>query len=145
MTVSWLAPGLAAPALNLFAQATPRGGAVPNLDARPLVWLYLILLAVALVGVLLLYFVARWRKRAGQERQSASEQLSDFRALYEQGELSREEFDRVRSLLGERLRKEIDTRTAPAAAGPPGPPSPPSPPPQTEPPPAGGIQERPTE
>lgn len=143
MAVSWLAPGLAGQTLSLLAQVNPRGGPVPTVDARVLVWQYLLLLAAALVGVLLLYVVARWRKRAGQERQSASDQLSDFRTLYEHGELSREEYDRVRSLLGERLRHEIEARPAPAA--PQGRPAPPSAPPRTDLPPPDSIQDRPSE
>jgi hypothetical protein len=146
----WLASGLTHRALSpdfwqgpqwtLFAQAASPPKPPPTPEVRPLVWLYLVLLAVALVGILVLYFIARWRNRAAQDRLTASDQLSEFRTLYERGEMSREEYERVRSLLGERMRREVDERTAPA---PQHRPTPESPPPRTDPLPPDGI--RPTD
>jgi hypothetical protein len=85
-----------------------------DLAARPLVWdlqllwLTLFLAAVLLLGALVLIWIDRWRKRPGSERLSANEQLTNFRELYEQGQLSQEEFERIRALLSGQLQHELD-------------------------------------
>jgi len=68
----------------------------PLWDPR-LLWLTLALVAVILLGVLILVWVDRWRKRSDTERLSANDQLANFRELYEQGQLSAEEFEQVRA------------------------------------------------
>jgi hypothetical protein len=94
-------------------------------EVRPL-W---IALAVAiLLGALVIFLVDRWRKRAQADQFSAGDQLSRFRLLYEQGELSREEYDRIRSKLGARLRQELDVPARPAETAPSTQPPPESPP-----------------
>jgi hypothetical protein len=89
----------------------------PLWDPR-LLWLTLALVAVILLGVLILVWVDRWRKRSDTERLSANQQLANFRQSYEQGQLSAEEFDRVRALLSQQLRQEMDAPTPPAPAEP---------------------------
>ncbi|HLJ95022.1 MAG TPA: SHOCT domain-containing protein [Gemmataceae bacterium] len=84
----------------------------PLWDAR-LLWLTLALVAVILIGALVLVWIDRWRKRAGSERMSANDQLASFRELYEKGQLSQEEFDRIRALLSTQLRRELDLPTTP--------------------------------
>jgi hypothetical protein len=95
-------------------------------ELRPL-WFSLI--AVLLLGAVLVYLVDRWRKRLQSERPSAGDQLTSFRALYERGELSREEYERIRNKLGQKLRQELDLPGRPAAPPPaaerPSPPQPP--------------------
>jgi hypothetical protein len=73
-----------------------------------LLWLTLALAAAILIGVLLIAWIDRWRKRSGCERLSANEQLANFRELYEQGELNHEEFERIRATLSPQLRQELD-------------------------------------
>jgi hypothetical protein len=46
---------------------------------------------------------------------SANEQLANFRALYDKGQLSQTEFERVRESLSRQLQRELDVQ-----AGPPG-------------------------
>jgi hypothetical protein len=130
MAVSWLTTGLSGWTM-LLAQAPLRGAPPANPDPRPLLWQYLLLLVVALAGVVLLYAVARWRKRAAQDRLSSSDQLSEFRTLYEQGQITQEEFDRLRGLLGQRMRREVERRAEPQppAAAKPAPSGPETPPP----------------
>jgi outer membrane biosynthesis protein TonB len=74
-----------------------------------------------LVGALVIAWLNRWRKRQRDAGLSAGDQLAHFRQLYEQGELSPEEFGRIRGLLGERLRQEMQVPVPPAPAGPGGP------------------------
>ena len=95
----------------------------------PVLWTTLALVAALLLGALVLAIVDRWRKRAAMaERMSPGQQLTHFRRLYDKGELSREEFERIRALLGGKLRQELDLPGAkPAAAPTPGPDQKPAP------------------
>jgi Short C-terminal domain len=75
-----------------------------------------IIAAVLLVVAMLIHVVKTWRKRmAGRPMTYPGEQLSSFRALYERGELSREEYERIRAKLGQKLRKALEV-PGPAAA-----------------------------
>lgn len=99
----------------------------------------LLLLSLALIGGILvaavvLYLLKRWRTSLNEpEEACANDQLSQFRELYDQGQLSQEEFDRIRNLLADRIRQEMEVPVptpAPAVRGtppalPPGP-TPPS-------------------
>ena len=69
------------------------------------------LTTLALVGALLLGAVAvaltaRWRKRTSAEL-SASDQLAEFRSLYLEGAISKEEFERLKAVLADEMRKEL--------------------------------------
>ncbi len=98
--------------------------AVPRLldNTMPVVLTTAGLIAALLVGALVILFVDRWRKRPSEQRFTSGDQLAHFRELYEEGEISREEYDRIRGRLQERLRKEMDVPGTPAApAAPPTP------------------------
>jgi hypothetical protein len=93
------------------AAAAPLAGAID--DPRTLT-LVLTMCGVLLLGAIVVAVAQRWRRRQDQPL-SASDQLAQFRELYEEGELSEEEFNRLRKLLGGQLRKEL-----PAGGGDPG-------------------------
>jgi hypothetical protein len=88
----------------------------PGAWKAPVLWTSLLLIAALLLGALVIALVDRWRKRRGTETCTPGEQLSHFRSLYERGELSREEFERVRTLLGGRLRQDLQMPAAPVAS-----------------------------
>ncbi len=72
-------------------------------------WLDLVIYGTCLAGVLLaaaavIEVVRRWRQR-GEKNLTPSDQLAAFRALYNQGEISQEEFDRLRNALGGEIRR----------------------------------------
>jgi Short C-terminal domain len=69
------------------------------------------LCAVLLVGAAAIALVKRWRQRDVSESLSPSDQLAEYRSLYEQGVMSKEEFDRLRALLGGQLREMTTTAT----------------------------------
>jgi hypothetical protein len=75
------------------------------------------LVALLLLGALVIWLADRWRKRPAS-RESAGDQLAHFRRLYERGEISAEEFIRIRDLLTARLMKELEP---PPPESPPGP------------------------
>jgi hypothetical protein len=67
-----------------------------NLD---LVWAALGLVAAVLAGVIAIAWVQRWRKRSG-ELDDPQTELENYRALFEGGMLSAEEWERIRTRLG---------------------------------------------
>jgi hypothetical protein len=95
-----------------------------NFDPWTLVWTGL-MVVVVMVGVLVISLTNRWRKRADATALSSSDQLTQYRLLYEAGTLSKEEYDRVRTLLTARLRSELQMRP-PASEDPPLPAHPPA-------------------
>jgi hypothetical protein len=85
-------------------------------ELRPL-WLALV--AAILLGAMVIYLFDRWRKRSSAQRMPSGDQLTQFRVLYEQGELSRDEYERIRARLGQRIREEIEVPAPPAEGSPP--------------------------
>jgi hypothetical protein len=100
------------------------------MDPR-LLWATVGLLGLVLLGVLVIAWLDRWRKQSGSASCSANDQLAEFRELRERGELSAEEFERIRASLEPRLREELnlpagssnkpsplpDSQTSPAEQG----------------------------
>ncbi len=126
------------PWLTLLAAAKPKPG-----WETPVLITTAILSGALLLAALVIAVVKQWQKRNQQRNgnSASGDQLSHFRSLYERGDMSREEFERVRALLGKRLRKElaVPAPPPPAAQAPPDgqapPPEPPAPP-EAGPPPA---------
>jgi Short C-terminal domain len=95
---------------NAKLPATPRAW-----DPR-LLWLTLALAGIILVGAVVIALLDRWRKHAAPEVSTANDQLAQFRELYERGELSQAEFDRIRATLEKELRREWNVPTPKPAA-----------------------------
>src|SRR5207248_1606105 len=90
--------------LWLAADAPPRPGFwQPRLLAATL-----ILVGIILLGALVIYWIDRWRKQSAPPSLTASAQLANFRELYEEGDLSQAEFDRIRARLTPLLRQELE-------------------------------------
>lgn len=112
----------------------------PNLPQRAplwdlrLLWASLALVAIILVGALVIVWLDRWRRRPKAEALSANEQLAHFREMYEEGELSLKEFEKIRTSLAQQLRVEFNVPAEPRDAPSPETPAPSEPPPS----PAGG-------
>jgi hypothetical protein len=89
-----------------------------------------------LAGILLLMaLVLAWFKRrkaaSTDDKLSPNDQLAHFRLLYDRGELSAQEFERIQALLGEQVRQGMATTSGPTN-------TPPAPVPTANPPEAGG-------
>jgi uncharacterized membrane protein len=83
-------------------------------------WLALVIYGTCLAGALLaaaavIEGVRRWRQR-GEKTLTASDQLATYRALYNRGEISQEEFDRLRDALGGEIRRAAAPPAPPPAA-----------------------------
>ena len=105
-------------ALTLLAQAEQRDRD-PFRDPN-IIW-GTVLLAVALfAGAFLVWIVDRWRKRSVIQSPDSTNELTHFREMYEQGEITEEEYVKLRSRVADRVK--------PSAAGPAAPPNPGAPP-----------------
>jgi hypothetical protein len=106
----------------------------------------LALSATLFLGALAIAAVSRWmKKKKDPGILSAGDQLTQFREMYDRGEISREEFERIRARLAEPLRRELNlpAEAAPMEItekdlldedGPPAQPQPQPPPPRQTPP-----------
>lgn len=79
----------------------------------------LLLMALLVIAALVVIVVGRWAKSSSRQTRTSSDELAHFRLLYEQGKCSREEYERIRSALVPRLRKEIDVPAPPDGPPPP--------------------------
>jgi hypothetical protein len=101
---------------------------------------------VLLLGAATVALVKRWQKQGTSATMSPSEQLAEYTAVYDQGVMSKEEFERLRALLIGQVGEP------PSPAAPPGDPQtnvllkrepPPAPAAQPQPPRADGIVQSP--
>jgi hypothetical protein len=101
------------------------------LQSPEFLWTAGALLGTLLFGAFLLNRAERWRKRQMSNSPEADiQQLSSYRAMYERGELTKEEYDRIRLKEAHRLRNKVAPKTeAPVTERmePPAQPSPPEP------------------
>jgi hypothetical protein len=110
----------------------------------PTGWQYnLLTTGLMLAGALLLAAVVialagRWRRRSSGEDFNPGDQLTHFRSLYERGEISAEEFQRLRTLLTGPVAQSAGVQKAPEVPKPPGEVPPPTA--GTDPPSADGIR-----
>ncbi len=83
-------------------------------------WLVGGLVATLLVGAFVISWIERWRKRQlVQTPADEITQLGHFRALYERGELTKEEYDRIKAKEAKRLRDKLIGKAKPAKPVPP--------------------------
>jgi hypothetical protein len=97
-----------------------------------ILWTGAYLAGALLVGAVFLELFRRYLRAERTDRLSDSEQLTQYRTLYEQGAISEEEFNRLRAVLGGELRKAA--RSPATAAAPDQPPTPGAGPPTDAPP-----------
>jgi hypothetical protein len=95
---------------------------LPSWNDPQLLWAALPLVAALFIGAGIIYYVDRWRKRAEPPAAPNEDQLNHYRTLYERGELDEDEFNRLKVLLGGRMRKELNLPPPPAAPTPAKPP-----------------------
>jgi hypothetical protein len=96
-----------------------------------------VLVTVLLLGAYVISRLDRWRKRQMEGEDESPGHVMSFREMYERGELSKDEYDRVLRRVGERVGLKPKPAAVPPAASPQepaaGPPAtteePPTPPP----------------
>lgn len=67
-------------------------------------WVTAALSGALLIAAAIIALFNRWRKRQENKTAESFDQLASFRALYEHGELSQEEFDRIRRRMVSRMK-----------------------------------------
>jgi hypothetical protein len=83
-----------------MGQAVGAAGLLADVPFHPeLLWAFGALFGLLVIGWLAISWVGRWRKQQPVSRLNLEEELSHFRTLQERGELSAEEFARIKSLL----------------------------------------------
>ena len=88
-----------------------------------------VLVACLFVGAAVIHFVDRWRKRGqAHSRFAATLQLSDYREMYENGEITQGEYEKIRNRLANRMKKDVGLEAAPVELKPAPEPEPPAPP-----------------
>jgi hypothetical protein len=86
-------------------------------EERLLLWVG-VLAGVLILGGMIIARIDRWRKRQMEHEDDAPEHLGSFRAMYERGELSKEEYDRVLLRMATRIGAKPKPAIAPAASSP---------------------------
>jgi hypothetical protein len=118
-------------AVAFFAQA---GRADKDPFRQPeVIWGTAGLALALLLGALVIWLVDRWRKRATSTSSNSAEELTEFRGMLERGEITDEEYAKLRTRVSGRMKQPAPAPTAAPgqAAAPPA-----EPPPQNPPPPA---------
>jgi hypothetical protein len=108
----------------LFADVPPPpppqvGKANPFLNPEFLVTVGL-LVGALLLGAIVFAFVDRWRKRGSlhDSRRESTESLTSFRAMFDNGELTREEYEKIRDRMAAKMKKEVGVAsTTPGGGG----------------------------
>ncbi len=71
--------------------------------AQAVIWVTVLVLLLLLAG----YVVKKFRDGIDDDRESASELLTNFREMNREGDITDAEFRTIRTVLGERLRTEL--------------------------------------
>jgi hypothetical protein len=116
----------------MFAQAPPTPKQQQALFQSAEFYLALgVLAAVLLVGAVVIHFVDRWRRRQAEGATAGREttlDLTSYRELYENGEITQSEYERIRDKLAVKMKQEVGLAGPPGGSAQPAPPAPPPPP-----------------
>jgi hypothetical protein len=86
----------------------------PSLTDPQLLWAMFALIATLLLGALIFAWLDRWRKRADRDTLTPVDQLTAFRQSYDRGEISQEEYERIRAKLAPKVRQQVNLPPKPA-------------------------------
>ncbi|MFW6171798.1 MAG: hypothetical protein ACODAD_15025 [Planctomycetota bacterium] len=70
--------------------------------ARLVLWVAILLIIMAIAY----YVVRRFRDRIDDDQQTASELLTNFREIHQEGDISEVEFRTIKTVLGQQLQEE---------------------------------------
>ena len=88
----------------LLAAPDPKG----VLQDSDFLWLVGAIVVTLLVGAVAMSFVERWRKRQLTDTGvSEIDEITNYRAMYENDELTKEEYDKIRRKEAERLKAKL--------------------------------------
>jgi hypothetical protein len=79
-------------------------------------WITVGLLALALViGAVVLAAVDRWRKKTNPFDVGSVEEVSNFREMYESGEITHAEYERIRNKVSDRVKETVGVKSPPTS------------------------------
>ena len=103
--------------LALFAQPKPAGS---PFDRPEIIWGSVGLAAALFAGAVVIYFVDKWRRRSAMADREAGLELTDFRAMFERGEITETEYNRLRLKVADRVKQPAGSPVlVPLAGAPP--------------------------
>jgi hypothetical protein len=88
----------------LFAPLIGRGS--DPLRSPEVIWSVVILALALLVGALNVYLTDRWRKGITARSSDAARELTEFRRMYEHGEITEEEYVKLRDKVAKRVKAQ---------------------------------------
>jgi hypothetical protein len=88
--------------LSLFAQVGK--GSNDPLRTPEVIWGTAGLALALLAGALLVYVADRWRKKSAAPIEDTSRELTDFRRMFERGEITEEEYVKLRDKVAQRVK-----------------------------------------
>lgn len=94
------------------ANPGPAGDKLTLTDPRVL-WPTFALVVLLLIAAVLLAWFDRWRRRQNEDVSSPADQLNDFRLSYERGELSADEYKRIKARLAPRIKQQLNVPPTP--------------------------------
>lgn len=71
--------------------------------ARAVLWMTVLLIVLAVAY----YLLRRFRDRIGDDRQTTSDLLTNFREMHHEGDISETEFRTIKTVLGHKLQQEL--------------------------------------
>jgi hypothetical protein len=98
--------------LVLFAQNKAAGS---PFDRPELIWGSVGLAGALFVGAVVIYLVDKWRRQAALDEKKSGEELTDFRAMFERGEITEAEYNALRLKVAQRVKKAEPAAPAPPA------------------------------
>jgi len=87
----------------------------PSLFDPQLLWATGALITTLLLGALIFAWLDRWRKRADRAVITPADELTAFRLSYERGELSQEEYERIRARLAPKIKQQLGAADKPTS------------------------------
>jgi hypothetical protein len=88
--------------LQLLAQQQPAGN---PFDRPEIIWATAGLAGALLVGAIIVLAVDRWRKKGLAPAGPSADELTEFREMFEAGEITEEEYKRLRQQVAERVKQ----------------------------------------
>ena len=86
---------------------------VSSLTDPRVLWPTFGLVVILLVAAVILSWFDRWRKRTDVAVTTPAQQLDAFRLSYERGELSPEEYKRIKTRLAPRIKEQLNVPKSP--------------------------------